>query len=125
MALPMTMCMWVLKACSEHLNLKMVSSWLERRCQKKQLRSFPNSCSSANTCLGAPTVGRPGQKINGFPAQASSRFGLFSTLYWLSHLLPPCTMLVAWLVDSVLSKAGENASQSLGKGALRNDQSLQ
>jgi len=34
-------------------------------------------------------------------------------------------MLVAWLVDSVLSKAGENASQSLGKGALRNDQSLQ
>lgn len=82
------------------------ASWLEHHCQKK-LKSFPSICSTTSTPLGAPTVGRTMFKINGFPAQESSGFDLFSILYQRSGLPPPCITLVAWLVGSVLSKAGE------------------
>lgn len=83
------------------------ASWLERSCQKKQLKSFPNSCWAANPRLGAPTVGSPTLKINGCRGRASGGFDFFSILHWHSHLLPPCTTPVAWLVDFILSKAGE------------------
>lgn len=83
------------------------AAWPERSYQERQLKSFPNSCSSASAHLGAPSRGRPVlKKNNGFPAQAGGGFDFLSSATG-SCLPPPRSALLAGPGDSVLRKAGE------------------